>query len=104
MAPVATLQGLTPAHSPVRGHAHGHLPLDFQVLGRAGAGPEGVPGPDRVAVHGGPQESRHLLRRQDGRGQDPAPGLGQFHLLHPHRGKPVVMGQDFLAGLQAEKF
>ena len=97
-------QGLTPAHAPARGHAHGHLPLDFQVLGRPGAGPEAIPGPDRVAVHGGPQKSRHRLRRTDGRSQNPAPGRGQFHLFHPHRGKAVIMSQDFQAGLQAEEF
>ena len=97
-------QGLALAHAEGGGHAHGHFPFDFQVLGRADAGPEGILGPDCVAVHGGPQKPRHLLRRVDGRGQDPAAGCGQIHLLHPHRAKPVIKGQDFLAGLQAEEF
>ena len=104
MAPVATRR-VSPGPTPrVGASAHGHLAFDFQVLGRTDPGPESISGPNRVAVHGGPQKTRHVLRRHDGRGQDPAAGVGQIHLLHPHRGKPVIKGQDFLAGLQAEEF
>ena len=82
----------------------GTSPLISRYWGDADAGPEGVLGSDRVAVHGGPQKPRHVLRRHDGRGQDPAAGRGQIQFLHPHRGKPVIMGQDFFPGLQAEEF
>ena len=79
-------------------------PVGVEELDLADAGPEGVMAPDRVAVHGGPQEPRHVLRRGHRRGQDPAAGGGQIQFLHPHRAKPVIMGQDFLAGLQTEEF
>ena len=91
-------QGLAGTHAPGGGYPHGHLAFDFQVLGRPDAGPEGILGPDRVAVHGGAQKPRHILRRRDGRSQDPAAGRRPNPLPPPPPGQTGHNGPGLPGG------
>ena len=64
-----------------RALAHEDLALEWQD-GRDGVGAaEGIPGPDGVAVHGGPVKVRDIFLRGDILGQYPAQGGIQPHLL-----------------------
>ena len=45
-----------------REFAHGNLAAYFQVGGQFFTGTKGVPGPDRIAVHGGTGVGRQVLR------------------------------------------